>query len=98
MLADAFVRALEATGIRRDQVDGLGVASFTLVPDRAIDLAWKLGLRPRWLMDDGNGGVQVVKFRTVSVQDLGEIEDPGAFEVKTPDGEIRVKITEADEK
>jgi hypothetical protein len=48
--------------------------------------------------DDGNGGVQVIKFRVVTVQDLGEIQDPGAFEVKTPDGEIRVKITEADEK
>jgi acetyl-CoA acetyltransferase len=56
LLADVFLRALESAGVSRDQVDGLGVASFTLAPDRAIDVAWKLGVRPRFLMDDGNGG------------------------------------------
>lgn len=62
VLADAFARVLEATGIRREEVDGLGVASFTLAPDRAIDLSWKLGLRPRWLMDDGNGGASGIQL------------------------------------
>lgn len=62
VLADAFVRVLEATGIDREEVDGLGVASFTLAPDRAIDLSWKLGLRPRWLMDDGNGGASGIQM------------------------------------
>jgi acetyl-CoA acetyltransferase len=56
LLADAFLRALESAGIDRDDVDGLGVASFTLTPDHAVDLAWRLGVRPRWLMDDANGG------------------------------------------
>src|SRR5438093_2272240 len=56
LLADAFLRALEVAGVRREEVDGLGVASFTLAPDHAIDLAWRLGVRPRWLMDDANGG------------------------------------------
>ena len=62
VLADAFARALEATGIPREEVDGLGVASFTLRPDRAIDFAWKIGVRPRWLMDDGNGGVSGIQM------------------------------------
>lgn len=62
LLADAFVRALESTGIDRADVDGLGVASFTHRPDRAIDLAWKLGLEPRWLMDDGNGGASGIQL------------------------------------
>ena len=62
LLADAFVRALESTGIEGRDVDGLGVASFTHTPDRAIDLAWKLGLRPRWLMDDGNGGASGIQL------------------------------------
>jgi acetyl-CoA acetyltransferase len=62
LLADAFVRALEQTGIDRTDVDGLGVASFTHRPDRAIDLAWKLGIRPRWLMDDGNGGASGIQL------------------------------------
>lgn len=62
LLADAFVRVLEQTGIKREEVDGLGVASFTLAPDRAIDLSWKLGVRPRWLMDDGNGGASGIQL------------------------------------
>ena len=62
LLADAFVRALAAAGVERSDVDGLGVASFTLAPDRAIDLAWRLGVRPRWLMDDGNGGASGIQL------------------------------------
>jgi acetyl-CoA acetyltransferase len=56
VLADAVVRALEQAGFHRDDVDGLGVASFTLAPDHAIDLAWRLGMGLRWLMEDTNGG------------------------------------------
>jgi acetyl-CoA acetyltransferase len=56
LLADAFVRVLEAAGVRREDVDGLGVASFTLQPDHAADLAWRLGVKARWLMEDTNGG------------------------------------------
>jgi acetyl-CoA acetyltransferase len=62
LLADAFVRALADAGIDRSSVDGLGVASFMLPPDRAIDLAWKIGVRARWLMDDGNGGVSGIQL------------------------------------
>jgi acetyl-CoA acetyltransferase len=76
VLADAFARVLEATGIRREEVDGLGVASFTLVPDRAIDLAWKLGVRPRWLMDDGNGGISGIQLiqHAMRALDAGDAE------------------------
>jgi acetyl-CoA acetyltransferase len=62
LLTDAFVRVLEDANVKRDDVDGLGVASFTLAPDRAVDLAWKLGLRVRWLMDDGNGGASGIQL------------------------------------
>jgi len=62
LLADAFVRVLASAGLERSVVDGLGVASFTHTPDRAIDLAWKLGVRPRWLMDDGNGGASGIQL------------------------------------
>ena len=56
LLAQAFDALLRETGVAGEQVDGLGVASFTLRPDRCIDLAWKFGLRLRWSMDDGHGG------------------------------------------
>ncbi len=50
---DSIVRQHELDVSR---IDGLGVASFTLRPDRCIDLAWRLGLSLSWFMDDGNGG------------------------------------------
>lgn len=56
VLADAVVRALADAGLRRDDVDGLAVSSFFLAPDGAIDLAWRLGMPLRWLMQDTNGG------------------------------------------
>ena len=56
LLADAFLKVLEAAGVERDCVDGLGVTSFTLAPDHAIDLAWRLGVRLRWAMEDPHGG------------------------------------------
>ena len=62
LLADAFTRVLAAAGLTCGDVDGLGVASFTLRPDHAIDLAWRLGLRLRWLMEDTNGGAAAVNM------------------------------------
>ena len=56
LLAQAAREALESAGLEPRDVDGLGVASFSLAPDRAIDLAVRLGLRPRWLMDGTTGG------------------------------------------
>ncbi|CAB4934461.1 MAG: thiolase family protein [Actinobacteria bacterium] len=60
LLADAAQAALSEAGLRASDVDGLAVASFTLAPDRAIDLAAKLGLRLRWIMDSGLGGASGV--------------------------------------
>jgi acetyl-CoA acetyltransferase len=52
LLSDALGLALADAGMRSGEIDGLGVASFSLRPDRAIDFAWHSGLRLRWLMDD----------------------------------------------
>ena len=56
LLAQATAAALADAGIAAADVDGLAVASFSLAPDHAIDLAWRLGLRLRWLLEDTNGG------------------------------------------
>lgn len=56
LLAEAARSALADAGLRPRDVDGLAVASFSLAPDRAIDVAWRLGLRLRWVMEDTNGG------------------------------------------
>lgn len=56
-LGRAFDALVEEHQLDPASIDGLGVASFTLRPDRCIDIAWRLGLQPSWLMDDSNGGV-----------------------------------------
>src|SRR5947207_864691 len=55
-IRDAVVAALNDAEIDARDVDGMAVASFSLAPDAGVDLAWKLGLSLRWLMQDTNGG------------------------------------------
>ncbi|MGF6875161.1 thiolase family protein [Paraburkholderia sp. MM5477-R1] len=62
LLAQAFAAALGQSGFSAKDVDGLGVASFTLGPDHAIDMAWRLGLSPRWCMDDCHGGASAINL------------------------------------
>lgn len=62
VLAQAVLGAVDAVGIALDAVDGIGVSSFLLQPDHTIDLAWRMGLRPRWLMQDPHGGASGVNM------------------------------------
>ena len=55
-IRDAVVAALQDAAIDARDVDGMAAASFSLAPDAAVDLAWKLGLSLRWLVQDTNGG------------------------------------------
>jgi acetyl-CoA acetyltransferase len=55
-IRDAVVAALADAGVDARDVQGMAVASFSLAPDTAVDLAWKLGLSLRWLLQDTNGG------------------------------------------
>src|SRR5215213_13854 len=43
-------------GIRKDEIDGLCAASFTLAPDTAVALTQHFGLSPRWLDHVAVGG------------------------------------------
>lgn len=55
------LRALtEAAGIRRQDIDGFSVSSFTLFPDTAIGLTQHFGLSPRWLDHIPMGGASGV--------------------------------------
>jgi acetyl-CoA acetyltransferase len=62
VLADAAARALASAGLKPASLDGLAVSSFSLAPDHAVDLAWRLGLSLRWLMQDTNGGASGVNM------------------------------------
>ena len=55
-IRDAVVAALADAGVDARDVQGMAVASFSLAPDTAVDLAWKLGLSLRWILQDTNGG------------------------------------------
>jgi acetyl-CoA acetyltransferase len=56
VLAEAAWNALRSAGMDAAELDGLAVSSFSLEPDHAVDLAWRMGLHLRWLMQDTNGG------------------------------------------
>lgn len=48
--------ALQDAQLTTADIDGFGIVSFSIDPDKAIDVAWRLGLSVRWLMQDTNGG------------------------------------------
>ena len=55
-LARALADLLESSGLEKQQLDGLCVSSFTLVPDTAVGLTEHLGVSPRWLDHIPTGG------------------------------------------
>jgi len=59
-LARAFAEVLKASSLKKDDIDGLTVSSFTLAPDTAIGLTQHLGLAPRWLDHIPLGGASAV--------------------------------------
>jgi acetyl-CoA acetyltransferase len=91
LLAEAVAGVLADAGLSAGEVDGLAVSSFSLGPDHAIDLAWRLGLSLSWIMQDTNGGASAVNMlghacRAVQSGDAravvlvaGDAQDPGAI-------------------
>ena len=59
-LARAFSDLLEKSKLKKEEIDGLTVSSFTLAPDTAIGLTQHLGLSPRWLDHVPLGGASGV--------------------------------------
>jgi acetyl-CoA acetyltransferase len=48
-VARALAQLLEASGLRKAEVDGLSLGSFMLAPDTAIGVTQHLGITTRWL-------------------------------------------------
>lgn len=84
VIVDAARRAVTDAGMPFADIDGLAVASFTLHPDHAVDLAWRMGLRLRWIMEDTNGGASGVNMLQHAVRAV-EAGDAGAVLVVAGD-------------
>ena len=59
-LARAFSALLQKSSLKKKEIEGLTVSSFTLAPDTAIGLTQHLGLSPRWLDHIPLGGASGV--------------------------------------
>ncbi|MSQ88000.1 MAG: thiolase family protein [Betaproteobacteria bacterium] len=59
-LARAVSELLKISKLKKEQLDGLSVSSFTLAPDSAVGLTQHLGLSPRWLDHLPYGGASGV--------------------------------------
>ena len=59
-LARAFALLLEKASLKKEDVDGLTVSSFTLAPDTAIGFTQHIGVSPRWLDHIPLGGASGV--------------------------------------
>jgi acetyl-CoA acetyltransferase len=59
-LAKALSQILQQSGLKKADIDGLTISSFTLQPDTAIGLTQHLGLSPRWLDHIPLGGASGV--------------------------------------
>ena len=70
-LAKALSQIIHQAGLKKDDIDGLSVSSFTLAPDSAIGLTQHLGLSPRWLDPvpvGGASGVVAIRRAARAVQ------------------------------
>src|SRR5438067_6806142 len=63
-LARCLADLLKASGLKKEELDGFSVSSFTLAPDTGIGLTQHLGLSPRWLDHVPFGGASgIVQLR-----------------------------------
>ena len=56
LMKDAVLDALQDANLKHQEIDGLAIASFSITPDSAIDIAWRFGFSLNWLLQDTNGG------------------------------------------
>ena len=59
-IGQALRALVDASGIPKEQIDGLTVSSFSLSPDTAVGVTQHLGMSPRWLDHIPTGGASGV--------------------------------------
>jgi hypothetical protein len=91
-IRDAVVAALRDAEIDAHEIDGMALASFSLAPDAAVDIAWKLGLSLRWLVQDTNGGCSAMNMLGTCAASAAPRRRSGR--VATPPGSAATKVTQ----
>ncbi len=71
-----FAALTAAAGLRKEEIDGLALASFTMAPDSVVSLAGQLGIAPRWLEQFPLGGASgpVAARRAARAVQAGDAE------------------------
>ncbi len=59
-IGQAVAALVKASGVAKEQIDGLCLSSFSLAPDTAVGVTQHLGLSPRWLDHVPTGGASGV--------------------------------------
>src|SRR5450755_3705194 len=59
-IGQALEALVKASGLAKDEIDGLTISSFSLAPDTAVGVTQHLGLSPRWLDHIPTGGASGV--------------------------------------
>ena len=59
-IGQAVAALVKQSGVRKEQIDGLCLSSFSLAPDTAVGVTQHLGLSPRWLDHVPTGGASGV--------------------------------------
>ncbi|MBT2324422.1 thiolase family protein [Variovorax paradoxus] len=59
-IGQALEALVQASGVTKEQIDGLCLSSFSLAPDTAVGVTQHLGLSPRWLDHVPTGGASGV--------------------------------------
>ena len=59
-IGQALQALVRASGVAKEQIDGLCVSSFSLAPDTAVGVTQHLGVSPRWLDHVPTGGASGV--------------------------------------
>ena len=59
-IGQALQALVQASGIAKEQIDGLAISSFSMAPDTAVGVTQHLGLSPRWLDHIPTGGASGV--------------------------------------
>ena len=90
-LGRALAALVKRAGVRKSQLDGLCVSSFTLFPDTAVGLTQHLGLSPRWLDHIPMGGASgvVALRRAARAVQSGDAEIVAPASRATPTTSIR---------